>query len=181
MQPPARNARLTKQMGQPPARKNKVDATGGLTTGDKTTCPLQWTGHGPLRPCANFWCAPSTYSNETETHEDIFEENAQTEGHELKQSNVITSLSFAREATAADLRGLHSHRPAAAMIACPQQRGKENDKTGSRISCSKSGTKATIGGRCTVLRGLLGSQKRATPGPALLAACRCSPGHPSSI
>ena len=34
------------------------------TTSDKTTCPLQWTEHGTLRPCANFWRAASTYSME---------------------------------------------------------------------------------------------------------------------
>ena len=41
-----------------------VDATGGMTAGDKTTCPLQWTEHGTLRLCANSWCAASTYSME---------------------------------------------------------------------------------------------------------------------
>ena len=40
VQPPARNARLTTQMRQPPARKNKLDTTDSITAGGKTTCPL---------------------------------------------------------------------------------------------------------------------------------------------
>ena len=51
-------------MRQPPVRDNTVDATSGVPTGDKTTCPLQWTKHGTLLPCPNFWCAASTYSME---------------------------------------------------------------------------------------------------------------------
>ena len=64
VQPPAIHARLTTRMREAPARESSVDATRGLTTGDMTTRPLQCTEHGTLRPCANFWCAASTYSME---------------------------------------------------------------------------------------------------------------------
>ena len=59
MQPPARTARISTAIRQPPARQNKFDATGGITTGGRTTCSLQWTWRGD-----NFWYAASTYSME---------------------------------------------------------------------------------------------------------------------
>ena len=57
-----KNAWLTTQIRQPPARENLVDATGGTTTGGRTTYSLQWTRRGTLRPCATFWCAASACS-----------------------------------------------------------------------------------------------------------------------
>ena len=71
-------------MREPPASQNKVDAKGVTTTGDKTTCPLQWTGHGALRPCVNFWWCGVHVLDGTETHEDMFEENAHTEARDAR-------------------------------------------------------------------------------------------------
>ena len=81
------------------------------------------------------------------------------------------------------LRRLHSRRPAAAMIACPQR--EKTDKTGSRLSPSSEDVadasnqphshalqvekQATTGGRCDCLARFARFTKRATPGPALLA------------
>ena len=43
------------------------------------------------------------------------------------------------------------------------------------------GQPTLVGGRCDCLARFARFTKRATPGPALLAACGCSPGHLSSI
>ena len=80
-------------MRQPPARENKVDATGGITTDDKTTYSLQWTTWHNAPLCKLLVCGVHVLDG-TETHEDMFEENAQTEARdarcphasELKQS-----------------------------------------------------------------------------------------------
>ena len=48
-------------------KENKVDATGGITTGGGTTYSLEWAARGTLRPCATFWCAASACSMGTDT------------------------------------------------------------------------------------------------------------------
>ena len=78
VQPPARNARLTTQMRQPPARKNSVDTTDGITTGDKRTCSP--AAHGAWHiatPCQMLACGVHVLDG-YETLHDVFEENAHT-------------------------------------------------------------------------------------------------------
>ena len=68
VQPPARNARLTTQMRQPPVRKeNKLDATDDKAPSGKTTCPRPSMEHGTLRPYAKCWCAVCTCSTRYDT------------------------------------------------------------------------------------------------------------------
>ena len=104
-------------MRQPPARENKADATGGITTSDKTTCPLQWTEHGTLRPCANFWCAASTYSMEQKpTRTCSKKTHTQRQGTLVVYTQVSSSSQFSQVITREMSHRAGSKRPGSQTV-----------------------------------------------------------------
>ena len=71
-------------MRQPPARKNKVDVTDGINTGDETSCTRPSMEHGTLRVCAKIWCAASHVLDGYEVLHDVFKENANTKARNAR-------------------------------------------------------------------------------------------------